>query len=102
MKNNKFLNNPFPVPNTPITNPFAPQNNNQNANQNNNQNMSTNINHQGGGNSSSIFSAQNQNNLNPFHLNNKKTVLTAHADFMMTGGCGYSVDCQNYLTVFIY
>ena len=26
-----------------------------------------------------------------------KTVLTMHADFMMTGGCGYSVDCKNYL-----
>ena len=30
--------------------------------------------------------------------NNVKTVLTMHADFMMTGGCGYSVDCVNYLT----
>mgnify|MGYP003319752111 CR=1 FL=1 len=30
--------------------------------------------------------------------NKIKTVLTMHADFMMTGGCGYSLDCENYLT----
>lgn len=29
--------------------------------------------------------------------NNIKTVLTAHADFMMTGGCGYTVECNKYL-----
>lgn len=28
---------------------------------------------------------------------NFKTVLTMHADFMMTGGCGYSLDCNKYL-----
>lgn len=27
-----------------------------------------------------------------------KTVLTMHADFMMTGGCGYTVDCEKYIT----
>lgn len=26
-----------------------------------------------------------------------KTILTMHADFMMTGGCGYTVDCNKYL-----
>ena len=36
--------------------------------------------------------------LNFLQKNNYKTLLTMHADFMMTGGCGYSVDCQNYLT----
>lgn len=30
--------------------------------------------------------------------NKIKTILTMHADFMMTGGCGYAVDCQKYLT----
>lgn len=29
--------------------------------------------------------------------NNVKTVLTMHADFMMTGGCGITVDCNNYI-----
>ena len=29
--------------------------------------------------------------------NNVKTVMTMHADFMMTGGCGYAIDCKNYL-----
>lgn len=30
--------------------------------------------------------------------NNIKTVLTAHADFMMTGGCGIAGECNKYLT----
>lgn len=30
-------------------------------------------------------------------LNNIKTVLTMHADFMMTGGCGYALECKQYL-----
>lgn len=29
--------------------------------------------------------------------NKIKTILTMHADFMMTGGCGYTVDCKKYL-----
>lgn len=28
---------------------------------------------------------------------NIKIVLTMHADFMMTGGCGYALDCLNYI-----
>lgn len=28
--------------------------------------------------------------------NNYKTVLTMHADFMMTGGCGYTVECNKH------
>ena len=30
--------------------------------------------------------------------NNIKTVLTMHAEFMMTGGCGYTIDCNNHIT----
>lgn len=30
--------------------------------------------------------------------NKFKTILTMHADFMMTGGCGYTVDCNKYLS----
>lgn len=29
--------------------------------------------------------------------NKIKTVLTMHADFMMTGGCGYALDCDKYI-----
>ncbi len=30
--------------------------------------------------------------------NNIKTVLTLHAEFMFTGGCGYSYDCEKFKT----
>lgn len=29
---------------------------------------------------------------------NCKVIMTMHADFMMTGGCGYAVNCTKYLT----
>ena len=41
--------------------------------------------------------------VNIYHLlkwlakNKIKTVLTMHAEFMMTGGCGYTVDCNNHI-----
>ena len=35
--------------------------------------------------------------LNWLAKKNIKTVLTMHADFMMTGGCGYSIECTKYL-----
>lgn len=30
--------------------------------------------------------------------NKTKTILTMHADFMMTGGCGYALDCNKYIS----
>lgn len=36
--------------------------------------------------------------INYLKKNHIKTILTMHADFMMTGGCGYSLDCTKYLT----
>ena len=34
--------------------------------------------------------------LNWLKCNNVNTVLTLHAEFMFTGGCGYALDCENW------
>lgn len=36
--------------------------------------------------------------LNWLKTHNIKTVLTLHAEFMYTGGCGYSIDCNQWST----
>lgn len=37
--------------------------------------------------------------LNWLKKNNIKTVLTLHAEFMYTGGCGHSIDCNQWKTI---